>query len=86
MFVISEEYRQYLPSQAVFKLERWVNEGGDLSGFWWHLLTRDYGSAACNADADNLKSFGWLVRCLEQYLPDDCFGSVEKVKAWKGVL
>ena len=82
-FVMSEEYTKHLPERSVRKLENWINHGGDLSGFWWYLLSGDYGSAACNADPENLAAFGWLLRFLEQAAPDDCFGSPEKIQMYK---
>jgi hypothetical protein len=79
-FVIADEYTKHLPARAVAKLEKWINRGGDLSGFWHYLLSGDYGSAACNADPELLASFGWLLRFLEQSAPSDWGAGIVKPK------
>ena len=84
-FAERQEYTKHIPDRAVRKLEAWINYGGDLSGFWWYLLSGDYGSAACNADPENLVAIGWMLRFLEQAAPDTSFGSPEKVRAYRGV-
>jgi hypothetical protein len=83
-FVMPDEYRRHIPVKTIAKLEDWITNAGDLSGFYAQLLSGDYGSAACNADSDNLKAFGWILRFLEQSAPSDSFGSSEKIMAWKG--
>lgn len=86
LFKMPEEYLKHIPEKSVRKLEQWINEAGDLSGFWTQLLSGDYGSAACNADPENLRAFGWLLRFLEQSAPGHCFGSPENVRNWKGTV
>lgn len=85
-FEVSDEYLPYLDGWTVHTLEHWFNHGGDPSGFYSHLLTEDYESAACNATGKNLTHFGYLVRTLAQSAPDDGFGSPEKVAAHIGLL
>ena len=80
-----EEYKKHLSARTIAKLQDWVNHGGDLSGFWGYLLSGDYGNAACNADGDHIAELGYMIRFLEQSVPGDCFGSVEKVKNWQGI-
>jgi hypothetical protein len=84
MFQVPDEYHKHIPERTINKLESWVNVGGDLSGFYWQLLSGDYPTAACNADPENLRAFGWILRCLEISVPKECYGSPEKVNAWRG--
>ena len=85
-FEVLPEYLPYVDERTVHTLEHWFNYGGDLSGFYSHLLSGDYESAACNASGKNLENFGYLVRLLAQSAPDDGFGSPEKVSAYIGLL
>lgn len=84
-FVVLDEYRRHMDENTIHVFERWFNHGGDLSGFYYHLYSGDYESAACTASGRNLSGFAYLVRCLAQSAPGDGFGSREKVAAWRGL-
>ena len=85
-FEVLPEYLPYLDDWTVDTLEHWFNYGGNLSGFYSHLLSGDYESAACNASGKNLDNLGHLVRLLAQSAPDDGFGSPEKVNTYIGLM
>jgi hypothetical protein len=70
----------------VKRLEDWINYGGDLTGYWYKLLSGDVYGAACVADAANDKAFGQMLRFLAIEAPEGSYGSVAAVNNWTGLL
>jgi hypothetical protein len=85
-FTVLDEYRHHMDEGAIRVFEAWFNHRCDLSGFYYHLFSGDYESAACVASGKNLSGFAYLVRCLAQSAPQGGFGSPEKVSAWPGLM
>ncbi|NJK43009.1 MAG: hypothetical protein HC933_00925 [Pleurocapsa sp. SU_196_0] len=84
-FEMPEEYRRHLDVNAIVTVERWINVGGDLSGFYAYLFSGDYLNAACLASGSNLTGFATLLRFLKISAPEGCFGSQEAVDTWQGL-
>jgi hypothetical protein len=84
-FEMPDEYRRHLDPNAIATVERWINVGGDLSGFYAYLFSGDYLNAACLASGSNFTGFGALLRFLKISAPDGCFGSPQAVDTWQGL-
>jgi hypothetical protein len=76
-------HNDLFPTRIQETLEKWINEGGDLSGFWHAMLSGDYEAAALNADAVNECHFVGIVLFLVSSAPSGCFGSPARVKEWR---
>ena len=85
-FQVQDEYLGYIGEHSAAKVERWINHGGDLSGFYGYLFSGDYLSAACVASGMNFTGFAVLLRMLAQTAPNECYGSPEAVASWRGLL
>ena len=85
-FVMPDEYRRHLDERAVVNVERWINHGGDLSGFYDYLFSGDYLSAACLASGANFTGFATLLRFSKISAPSEAFASPEAVAAWRGLM
>jgi hypothetical protein len=75
--------RWQFPIRIHDQLEYWINHGGDLSGFWFAMMSGDYLRAALNADNDNSDYFVQIMRFLGQDAPSACFGTPGKVRKWQ---
>ena len=71
-----------IPPHMVGGLKRYVLRGIPMGDFGHKLLSNDFMGAMGRADEDNARALqGWAVM-FYNYVPSDCYGSPEKVKAW----
>ena len=73
------------PKRITDILEGWINDGGDLSGFWRAMFSGDYEAAACSADTQNRDYFVSIICFLVQEAPFGCYGTPKKVGKWNGL-
>ena len=85
-FTVPDEYHRDLDANTVATLERWINFGGDLSGFYDYLFSGDYLNAACLASGPNFKGFATLLRFLKISAPNEAYGSPQAVAAWRRTM
>ena len=64
-------------------LVQYGKTGSYLGGFLTALVSNDLCDAICRADEDNLAGIHALVLFVYNELPSQCWGSREKVKAWR---
>jgi hypothetical protein len=83
---IPEAYRSQLSPHTVRTLEQWVNYAGDLPDFCYYLLSGQAPRAARIADDTNQATFWLLNALIAEWFPDDCYGSKEAVRDWKGLV
>ena len=79
---------QLVPEHMRHGFIMWVAFGRvDMLGhFMRNLLSNDLMGAFSRADSTNLACMRDWVMFLHNYAPSGCYGSPEKVVAWKGLL
>lgn len=76
------EGSHHIPAHMVDGVERYVLRGVPPGTFMRHILANDFMAAAGHADDPNRAAlFGWCM-FLYNYVPNGCYGSVEKVNDW----
>jgi hypothetical protein len=66
-------------------IDRWVTDACPMGGFITAVLENDLRGAIGRADEDAFHNIKDIVRYLWNEVPAPCWGSKEKVKAWKGL-
>lgn len=66
----------------VADLSRWARTGAGGGDFMMAVLSNDLGRAVAKADLANRRALANIVLVIYNYLPADCHGSPENVKAW----
>lgn len=84
-FRIRPEWRSRIPARSVDVLEKYVNKGGDVSGFYFNLLSGDAFGAASMADEENAAAMGAMLALIASDFPGDCYGTPEAVRTWAGL-
>ncbi|GMA17020.1 hypothetical protein [Deinococcus metallilatus] len=84
-FRIAASWRTRIPARSVDVLEKYVNKGGELSGFFYKLLSGDVFGAAATADEENAAAMGAMLALIASDFPGDCYGTPEAVRAWAGL-
>jgi len=74
---------KYIPFYMRPHIIRWIEEGGYLGDFLTHLLSNDLFLAFHHADVANTDAMKCWVEYLYNFTPGGCWGSPEKVKAWR---
>ena len=72
-----------IPSPVVEAMKRYVFHGCDTGSFVQALLENNFARAVCRADENSQKCLRELAWILHNDFPGVCWGSPEKVKAWK---
>ncbi len=72
-----------IPRYCRASLRRWIEEGTEVGDFLTAVLSNDLRKAVCYADEDNRKALLAYVHFLHTDAPSECWGSPEKLKAWK---
>lgn len=75
-----------LPADARPHVRRYLEHGygSSLAGFYRAVLSNDLIGAVALADADNRAALPDFVDYLVSSAPIDCYGSPERVEAWRG--
>jgi len=73
-----------LPEDIRGGMQRYVENGVRTGSFVTSVLRNDLAGSISSADPTNLKALPDIVRWVYNEAPGNCWGSVEKVKAWKG--
>jgi hypothetical protein len=82
----NEEMADHLiPGYMHGGLRRWIENGIEPGGFLMAVLENDLKEAVSRADATNVQALPNYIRYLYNYAPRGCWGSPEKVAAWKGL-
>lgn len=63
----------------------WIYRRQPIGKFLNAVLSNDFMGAATNADEANLAKLRGWAHFLYNYAPRGCYGSPEKVEAWKGL-
>lgn len=66
----------------VESIDRYVNDHIPTGGFLYAVLCNDLHGAVSRADAVNTGRLADFVFYLHNYVPHECWGSPEKVRAW----
>jgi|TARA_Y100000310_G_C20558322_1_gene751703 hypothetical protein len=66
-------------------LKSWVEHGVQPGHFVTAVLTNNLFEAIARADSNNVKILQDIVQWVYSNAPSDCWGSVEKMKEWKGL-
>lgn len=92
------EYKTWLPEQGEYKfrdfyipermmcgITRWVEDAIYPGHFLTAILSNDLAEAVGRADDENMQNIPAYMGYLYNMVPSACHGSVEKMKAWKGL-
>jgi len=80
---MSYEFRGFvIRDQMIEKLDAYAKRREHLGHFLTSVLENDLQKAVGYADEDNLKNLPAFVGYLYNELPQGCWGSPAKVKAW----
>ena len=66
-------------------LKRYIENGIPAGSFMTAMLANDFLGAVMKADATNLLRLRDWALFIANDLPDECWGSYEKVENWKGL-
>jgi len=72
-----------IPKPTMDALERHINQGVPVGDFLTGVLTNDLAKAVSHADPYNQHALVQIVCWLHNHAPAACYGSEEKVKAWR---
>jgi hypothetical protein len=72
-----------IPANTQLSLSRYVTEGQSLGHFLTAVVTNDLMGAFGHADFGNLQAMDAIVKWVYNRAPSDCWGSREKVDAWR---
>lgn len=67
-------------------LERYVNDGIDPGGFLTACLENDMFGVYSRADSENVRNIRNIIHYIYHHLPSACWGSPEKMRAWREYL
>ena len=77
-------FRQFhIPDRMMGGLQRWIELGVPPGNFLSAVLTNDLAKACGRADDENIENLPAYIVYLYNEAPSQCWGSVEKVQAWK---
>lgn len=71
-----------IPAHIKEAIDRYVTKGTSCGHFVMNVLENNLVGAINYADPENLKQIREIVSYCYNYIPGDCWGSKEKVKAW----
>jgi len=76
-----------IPADARGRVRRYIEEGhgASMSTFYRCLLSNDLIGAIQGSDQENRAALPDYVEYLTAYAPEACYGSPEKVAAWRGL-
>lgn len=76
-----------LPPDGRGRIRRYIEEGcgASLSTFYRSLLSNDLIGAVQGSDAENRAALPTYVEYLTAYAPEGCYGSADKLYAWRGL-
>jgi hypothetical protein len=77
------EYKK-CPKRVRAPLQLYIEEGISCGGFLMEVLANNLAGSVIRADDKNLRLLPEIVSWLHWEAPSECYGSVKKVKAWKG--
>lgn len=80
-----QEQGYYIPERMLPGLIRWIEDGVLPGDFLTAVLENKLSEALGKADQENRDNIFAYVLYLYNVTPFDCWGSVEKVKAWRGL-
>ena len=89
---IAENFSKHIKPPTVEVLEQWVNHGDGtdiefrIEEWLFDLLCGAYARAASGAYSEDLDQFGWIIALLNADFPGTSFGSLENVRAWRGLI
>jgi len=66
-------------------IDRWVKDASPMGGFITAVIENDLAGAIGRADVDARENLHEIIKYLWNECPSPCWGSKEKVKAWKGL-
>lgn len=81
------EHLAMLPEDSRQRIRGYIEEGygASLSTFYRCLISNDLIGAMQGADEENRAALPIFVEYLTAYAPADCYGSLEKLRAWRGI-
>ncbi|KHL24298.1 hypothetical protein PK98_15170 [Croceibacterium mercuriale] len=81
------EHLAMLPEDSRQRIRRYIEEGygASLSTFYRCLIANDLIGAMQGGDEENRAALPTFVEYLTAYAPADCYGSIEKLHAWRGI-
>jgi len=71
-----------VPPHAKISIDLYIDEGYDVCGFLYAVLTNDLMEAAIRADQLNRANLADICAYLLNYAPDDCYGSANNCFTW----
>ena len=74
----------HIPDYMMDGIKRYVEHGINPGSFMTAVLENDLHEAASRADDENINNLPAYVAYLYNEVPTSCWGSPEKVAAWKG--
>jgi hypothetical protein len=72
-----------IPEHCQAGLRRHIEDGGEVGDFLTAVLSNNLSEAVMRADAINLNRLRDYMLFLHNFAPPNCFGSAEKVEAWR---
>jgi len=73
-----------LPEELQAGMQRYVEEGIPTGHFLGAVLSNDLYGAVSRADSTNIKLIPEIVRWIYNEVPIGCWGSVSRVREWRG--
>jgi hypothetical protein len=75
--------RNLIPDYMIGGIERWIDHGIEPGGFLMAVLCNNLKEAVCQADDTNINLLPAYISFFYNDAPSQCWGSPEKVLAWK---
>lgn len=85
MYDYSKGYRDqgcYIPERMMEPIQRYIDFGEMPGDFLQKVICNDLFGAIAHADIENQVNLPAYARFFYNNTPSDCFGSMEKMKAW----
>jgi hypothetical protein len=86
METLNSKFAEYnIPEHMWDALKLWITDAIEPGSFLTAVLCNDLKEAIGRADDVNINHLKDFVRFLYWEVPSACWGSIEKVQAWRGI-
>ena len=85
LIALDERYA-VIPSRTLDAINRYVTLREDTGDFVTAVLENNLSGAMNAADDENMAALEMIVRYCYNHIPAGCWGSPEKVAAWRGQM
>ena len=78
-----ETYGTSIPNRMAIKIDEYIEEGAPVGDFLTAVICNNLQDAVGHADPENLANLRAFTSYFYNYAPSPCWGSPEKMEAWR---